>query len=184
MKRGWSRGEEVFIPQFPPRFIVSSRTSRYSYNDSHTATLHDTSVREPTMNPRALIGIAAAALLMAGAASAQQPAPQPRDSMHMQARMGDTIGMMSGGTMRDVGEARLDSLVQSMNHATGNRKVQAMAVVINELVAERRAMHEHMRQVMGNGGKMGGPPREMTPDSGRPNDAPADTAGHAEHHES
>ena len=136
------------------------------------------------MNSRALIGIAAGALLMAGAVSAQQPAPQPRDSVHMQARKGDTMGMMSGGMMRDAGEAHLDSLVQAMNQATGNRKVQAMAAVINELVAQRRAMHEHMRQVMGNGGKMSGPPQQMTPDSGRPNAAPADTAGHAEHHES
>jgi hypothetical protein len=136
------------------------------------------------MNPRAMIGIIAGALLMAGAASAQQPVPQPRDSMRRQARMGDTTEMMSGGMMRDAGEARLDSLVQAMNHATGNRKVPAMAAVINELVAERRAMHEHMRKMMGHGGGMAGPPREMTPDSGRPKGVPADTVGHAEHHDS
>lgn len=136
------------------------------------------------MNLRALIGIAAGALLMAGAASAQQPAPQARDSMHMQGRMGDTMGMTSGEMMRGASDARLDSLVQAMNHATGNKKVQAMAAVINELVEQRRAMHEHMRQVMGHEGKTGGPPRGTTPDSGRPESAPADTTGHAEHHES
>lgn len=136
------------------------------------------------MNLRALIGIAAGALLMAGAASAQQPAPQARDSMHMQARMGDTMGMTSGEMMRGASDARLDSLVQAMNRATGNRKVQAMAAVINELVEERRAMHQRMQQMMEHGGKRGGAARETTPDSGRPERAPADTAGHAEHHES
>ena len=45
-------------------------------------------------------------------------------------------------------EARLDSLVSRMNHAAGNQKIAAMAAVINELVAQRRAMREHMRQMM------------------------------------
>jgi hypothetical protein len=35
-----------------------------------------------------------------------------------------------------------------MNRAAGNCKITAMADVINELVAQRNAMHEHMRQMM------------------------------------
>jgi hypothetical protein len=38
--------------------------------------------------------------------------------------------------------------------------------------------------MMEHGGKRGRAARETTPDSGRPDSAPADTAGHAEHHES
>jgi hypothetical protein len=181
MKPRWSDRDGFFMMDFPPDFTFSSHRLPYSCNDSQPrrTNYHETP-RERTMKSRALIGIAAAALLIAGAASAQQP----RDSMRMPVRMGDTTGMMSGGMMRDAGDARLDSLVQAMNQATGNRKVQAMAAVINELVAERRAMHEHMRQMMGHGGKMGGAARELPPDSGRSKDAPADSAGRTEHHDS
>jgi hypothetical protein len=54
--------------------------------------------------------------------------------------------------MRDSTDARLDSLVRAMNSATGDRKVQAMANVINELVAERKMMHQHMGEMMEHGG--------------------------------
>ncbi len=86
----------------------------------------------------------AAWLFMAPAASAQQPG----DSMR---RRADT-GMAQMTMMRDSTDARLDSLVHAMNSATGDRKIQAMANVINELVAERKMMHEHMRQMTEHGG--------------------------------
>jgi hypothetical protein len=81
--------------------------------------------------------------------------------------------------MHDSADARLDSLVAAMNAAKGDRKVKAMAEVINELVAQRKAMREHMRTMMRSGGMrrhpdadsdmthhggMGGPP---APDSTR-----------------
>jgi len=86
----------------------------------------------------------ATALFMASAASAQQPDNSMR-------RRADT-GMAQMSTMRDSADARLDSLVRTMNSAKGDRKVQAMANVINELVAERKTMHEHMRQMTEHGG--------------------------------
>jgi hypothetical protein len=86
----------------------------------------------------------AAALFMAPAASAQQPG----DSMRRRAE----TGMAQMTMMRDSTDARLDSLVRAMNSATGDRKVQAMANVINELVAERKMMHQHMGEMMEHGG--------------------------------
>jgi hypothetical protein len=50
--------------------------------------------------------------------------------------------------MMDSLNTRLDSLVARMNAATGEAKVPAMADVINELVAQRRAMHTRMGGMM------------------------------------
>lgn len=98
------------------------------------------------MNHTALITapLLIAALFQAPAAWAQQPG----DSMR---RRADT-GMAQMAKMRDSTDARLDSLVRAMNSATGNRKVQAMADVITELVAERKMMHQHMGEMMEHGG--------------------------------
>jgi hypothetical protein len=48
---------------------------------------------------------------------------------------------------------RLDSLVDRMNLEKGNQKVAAMAAVINELVAQRKLMRSHMREMMGEKGR-------------------------------
>ena len=81
-------------------------------------------------------------------------------------------------------EARLDSLVGRMNRATGDQKVAAMAAVINELVAQRRVMREHMRQMMDSRGMM--MQGERRPAGGRPapgrDSTASDSTGHAEHH--
>jgi hypothetical protein len=50
--------------------------------------------------------------------------------------------------MLDSMNARLDTLVSRMNRASGSQKVSAMAAVINELVAQRKAMHENMTELM------------------------------------
>ena len=93
-----------------------------------------------------------AGLLLVGATVTLAPAAaaqQPRDSM----RVRSDSGMARMRAVRDSADARLDSLVRAMNSASGDRKVQAMAAVINELVAERRMMHQHMREMMmGHGG--------------------------------
>jgi hypothetical protein len=41
-------------------------------------------------------------------------------------------------------DAKLDALVKDMNAATGDAKVTALAVVVNELVQQQKAMHGHM----------------------------------------
>ena len=90
-------------------------------------------------------------------------AQQPRDSM----RVRTDSGMARMHMMRDSADARLDSLVRAMNAATGDRKVQAMAGVINEMVAERKMMHQHMREMMMDHGGMRrrSMPRPMGADS-------------------
>jgi hypothetical protein len=41
-------------------------------------------------------------------------------------------------------DSRLDDLVTKMNAAKGSRKADAVAAVVNELVAQRKQMREHM----------------------------------------
>ena len=41
-------------------------------------------------------------------------------------------------------DAKLDSLVVAMNAATGDKKVDATAAVINEMATQRKAMRDHM----------------------------------------
>jgi hypothetical protein len=115
-------------------------------------------------------GFALAALILsAPVLQAQQP-----DSDASKER---APGMMMNQGMRqmvmDSMNARLDTLLGRMNRAKGNAKVTAMAQVINELVAQRKAMQGHMRQMMQRHRGM----MEMEIDS-----AAADTAAHAEHH--
>jgi hypothetical protein len=57
-------------------------------------------------------------------------------------------------------QRKLDELVEKMNAATGQAKVDAIAAVVTELVAQRRAMGTMM------GGPMGGPMK-------RPQEQPA-----------
>ena len=42
-------------------------------------------------------------------------------------------------------DQRLDNLVAQMNAATGDAKVDAVAAVVNELVAQRAEMHAKMK---------------------------------------
>jgi uncharacterized coiled-coil protein SlyX len=92
----------------------------------------------------ARLGAGLAALILgAQALAAQQPAPQQgRDSSP-----GGTMGMQDR-RMMDSLNARLDSLVVRMNRATGNEKMAAMARTIDELVAQRKTMQQHMRRMM------------------------------------
>jgi hypothetical protein len=85
----------------------------------------------------------AGVLMSAQILAAQQPGPpQPPGGMMRGPGMAQPMRMI------DSLNARLDSLVSRMNRATGDKKVAAMAAVINELVAQRKVMHEHMRQMM------------------------------------
>jgi len=45
-------------------------------------------------------------------------------------------------------DAKLQGLVDTMNKATGPAKVDAMAAVINELIAQRTAMRDQMQEMM------------------------------------
>jgi hypothetical protein len=72
-----------------------------------------------------------------------------------------------------------------MNRTSGNQKVQAMAAVINELVAQRKVMQDRMHQMMERGGMMG--MRDSTSTGRKPPlspDTAKDTTNHAAHHPS
>jgi hypothetical protein len=131
-----------------------------------------------------LIGLAGSFLLASGV-SAQQPGRQHGDTANaMRSRPMKGEMMLS---MMDSADARLDRLVSTMNKTTGSRKVQAMATVINELVAQRKTMRTHARQMMmgpdammGNGMGGGRNMQNMKPTSPdtAPSPAKPDTAQH------
>lgn len=90
-----------------------------------------------------LTGLAGTVLFACG--SAQQPVRQQGDTTSMR---GQPMMDMAAARMMDSADARLDRLVGTMNQATGNSKVEAMAAVINEMMAQRKAMRTHARQMM------------------------------------
>lgn len=112
------------------------------------------------MRPPRIAAAVAALVLSAGMLAAQQPSP-PRgqhpwgDTAAMQAMMAQH-SMMT--TTMDSLNGRLDSLVQLMNKAKGDKKVSAMAAVINELVEQRKGMQRRMGEMMQRRAGMG-PPR-------------------------
>jgi hypothetical protein len=55
--------------------------------------------------------------------------------------MADCQKMMAG---MKAGQEKLGDLVAKMNAATGEQKIDQMAAVLTELVAQERAMHAHM----------------------------------------
>ena len=90
--------------------------------------------------------------------AAQGAAPQP-------AQPGAQSGMAEMGKMHEkmmaemkAAEGRLDALVKTMNAAAGDAKTNAIAAVVNELVAQHKQMHAHMgamhEQMMGGRGMM------------------------------
>jgi hypothetical protein len=113
----------------------------------------------------------ACALLLASVASAQQPGDSTKvmhgPQMNRQRQMNRQMMMqrIQGA------DARLDRLVTQMNQSTGNKKVQAMAAVINELVAQRKQMHQHMGRMMESGMMEGAQPTA------------ADSEDHSEHYD-
>jgi hypothetical protein len=113
--------------------------------------------------------------LLAGVASAQQPTPGPPTTPGHppMAKVMQTMDSMS---------ARLDTLVNRMNRAKGDKKVAAMADVINELVAQRRMMQIRMHGMTDSGSGMpggmryGAPMRQSPPATPSMPRTPADTA--------
>jgi len=128
-----------------------------------------------------LIGGITALMLSASIATAQQPRAASSDRRGMSSQ-----NQMAMATMDSLNH-RLDSLVSRMNRASRNQKVESMAAVINEMVAQRKAMLERMHQMIGGREgmtKMMGDSAAPTPSAGAPaaDSATSDTAGHAGHH--
>lgn len=108
-----------------------------------------------------------AVMIMPCGLFAQQETPQapaPAAGTKMQSGQGHK---MSGDHMKKHDEmmsrmkemnAGLDEKMAAMDAAKGDQKVEAMAAVIKELVAQRKSMQEHMMKMhgakMGKGGGM------------------------------
>ena len=114
---------------------------------------------------RRTLGMATAlAMACASGLAAQQPGAHPgAGPRHGTDSAGATMHAMMQQHAREIDslDARLDSLVNRMNRSTGNARVEAMAAVITELVAQRRSMRTHHREMMHGPGMMhrpGGPP--------------------------
>src|ERR1017187_833535 len=85
---------------------------------------------------------------------AQQPTPPAAQKMEMPGKPGMMDEKMTEESMiahhkemmakMEAMDARLDELVKKMNAATGRKKPDAVAAVINELVAQRKQMREQM----------------------------------------
>ena len=87
--------------------------------------------------------------------AAQAPAPQAAQPA-AQSGMGDMMKMHEKMMAEmKAADARLDVLVKTMNAAAGDAKTNAIAAVVNELVAQHKQMHAHMsemhQQMMGGG---------------------------------
>lgn len=131
---------------------------------------------------RRWIGVAfVTGLAFTGVVEGQQTAPpdtMPRQGPSPRGRgsMDDRQAMME--TMR-AQEKRLDALVEAMHAATGDdQRIRAVAAVVDELVAQHRAMHQRMMTMMGPspGGMHGSAPTAPAPT------APSPGGDHAAHH--
>ena len=70
---------------------------------------------------------------------AQPPTAGQHDMAEHKQRMAEQKGMMARMAAAD---QKVADLVARMDAATGGEKVAAMAAVINELIAQRKQMHE------------------------------------------
>ncbi|HJR53629.1 MAG TPA: hypothetical protein VJ982_07925 [Gemmatimonadota bacterium] len=117
-----------------------------------------------------LLGLLASPRLAAG----QEPETPPRSEHACPA--GETCPMPHEGMearhaammqMHDQNAARLQELQDEMHAATGGAKVDAVAALLDEMLAQHRAMHAMMMGMRGPGAHHDGMKREADPDSGR-----------------
>jgi hypothetical protein len=80
----------------------------------------------------------------AGHAAMAQAKPDAGMAAKCQAMMADREKMM---TEMKAADQRLDDLVAKMNAASGMEKAEATAVVVNEMIAQRKAMQDGMMKM-------------------------------------
>jgi len=76
----------------------------------------------------------------------QAQTPQTTPSHDRMAMMANCQTMMAG---MKANQDKLDELIAKMNAATGPLKIEQMAAVLTELVAQEKAMRAHMMQMDG-----------------------------------
>lgn len=82
--------------------------------------------------------LGALALVPALQAQTQTPPSAPQHQMGMMATCQAITADLKAG------DAKLDDLIAKMNAATGQAKIEQMAAVLTELVAQRKTMHGRM----------------------------------------
>jgi hypothetical protein len=100
------------------------------------------------------IGLAAPALAQNRPMTPQQMQEKCQEMMARHQEMQQEMAAM---------DARLEELVVQMNAASGEARVDAMAAVINELIEQRRDMHEMMAEM--GPGMMGHMMMHMDPET-------------------
>lgn len=104
------------------------------------------------------VGVGPTARLLAAPPSQQAQSPTP-PGQSSQPNMADMMKMHQQMMAEMKGaDAKLDELVKTMNAATGDAKISAIAQVVNELVRQQKGMHgrmgmmdDHMMQMMMGG---------------------------------
>ncbi|MEI6562378.1 MAG: hypothetical protein WCO68_09905 [Verrucomicrobiota bacterium] len=95
----------------------------------------------------------AGALATAGAVFAQEPDPAAACCAMMPGMMGGMRGAHKAEMMQwhqkmmekiKAQDAEMDKLVQEMNAASGDKKVDAIAAIVNKVMEERKAWHSEM----------------------------------------
>jgi hypothetical protein len=104
-----------------------------------------------------------AAITLGGTVDAQTT-PPARGGMAMMADCQKMVGAMTAG------QEKLDDLIAKMNAATGQLKVDQMAAVLTELVAQQKAMRAHMMCMGHHAAPPANTPKEQPP------------AAHEQHH--
>lgn len=95
-----------------------------------------------------------ATLAIAGTARAQEPQAhehehaQPPAAAEQKADAKPMAGMPGMMASMDAQDKKIDALVAELNAAKGTDRLDKLVAVVNELVAERKAMHEHMMGMM------------------------------------
>ena len=86
-----------------------------------------------------------------------QQQKQSSDMTDMKGMMGMKCMMGKGQMMSSSKEqdAELDQLVAEMNSAPADKKLDAVATLLNKLVQQRKAMHEQMQKMMAGNEKEG-----------------------------
>ena len=97
----------------------------------------------------------------APACPAGQTCPAPHGHEAMKARH---EAMMQ---QHEEGAARLQELQDQMHAASGEGKVEAIEALLDEMLAQHRAMHAMMTDMHGPAGDHEGMKREADPDGGR-----------------
>jgi len=91
-----------------------------------------------------LLAITASLAIAGGTARVQDP-PKSHDHGDQTMPAPPMHGMPMSMMARD---DTLEKLVAEMNAARGNDRIDKVVAVLNELVAERKAMHDHMKGMM------------------------------------